>query len=94
MLQYYILMKMKNKMKDFEAKYEEWWEVTKEYFIKELENDLTRHRGDERIMRYKLESYQKKILDFICGNPTSTQVSGQGEEIKARPSGIVQEEEI
>jgi hypothetical protein len=27
-------------MKDFEAKYEEWWEVTKEYFTKELEKNL------------------------------------------------------
>jgi hypothetical protein len=33
-------MKMKNKMKDFEAKYEKWWEVAEEYFIKELEKNL------------------------------------------------------
>jgi hypothetical protein len=32
MLQYYIVMRMKNKMKDCEAKSEEWWEVAKEYF--------------------------------------------------------------
>jgi hypothetical protein len=30
-------MRMKNKMKDFEAKFEEWWEVVEEYFTKELE---------------------------------------------------------
>jgi hypothetical protein len=34
-------MKTKNKMKDFEAKYEEWLEVAKEYFTKELEKNLT-----------------------------------------------------
>jgi hypothetical protein len=34
-------MKMKNKMKDFEAESEEWWEVTEEYFTKELEKNLT-----------------------------------------------------
>jgi hypothetical protein len=36
MLQYYTLMKTKNKMKDFEEEYEEWWEFVEEYFIKEL----------------------------------------------------------
>jgi len=29
MLQDYTLMRTKNKMKDFEAKFEEWWEVIK-----------------------------------------------------------------
>jgi hypothetical protein len=29
-------MRMKNKMKDFEVEFEEWWEVAKEYFTKEL----------------------------------------------------------
>jgi hypothetical protein len=41
MLQYCTLMTTKNMMKDFEAEYEEWWEVTKEYFTKELEKNLT-----------------------------------------------------
>jgi len=63
-------MRMKNKMKDFEAEFEEWWEVVKEY-LKELEKILAQHRANERIIRYELEAYQKKILDFICGNPTS-----------------------
>jgi len=40
MLKYYTLMRMKNKMKDYEAKFEEWWEVGKEYFTKELEKNL------------------------------------------------------
>jgi hypothetical protein len=40
MLKYYTLMRMKNKMKDTEAKSDEWWEVTKEYFTKELEKNL------------------------------------------------------
>jgi hypothetical protein len=87
-------MRTKNKMKDSEAKYEEWWEVAKEYFIKELENNLAHHRVNERILRYKLEAYQKNFLDFICGSPTSTKVSGQNEEIKAGPSEIAQEEEV
>jgi hypothetical protein len=34
-------MKMKNKMKIFETKSEEWWEVVEEYFTKEVENNLT-----------------------------------------------------
>jgi hypothetical protein len=33
-------MRTKNKIKDFEAKSEEWWEVVEEYFTKELENNL------------------------------------------------------
>ncbi len=38
-------------MKVSEAKFEEWWEVIKEYFTKELEKNLTEHRDDERILR-------------------------------------------
>jgi hypothetical protein len=34
MLYYYTLMRTKNKMNDFDVKFEEWWEVTKEYFAK------------------------------------------------------------
>jgi antitoxin component HigA of HigAB toxin-antitoxin module len=60
-------MKMKNKVKDFEAKSEEWLEVIEEYFTKELENNLTQHKVNEKIMRYKLEAYQKNFLDFIYG---------------------------
>jgi len=71
---------MKNEMNDYEAKFEEWWEVGKEYFTKELEKNMDQHRADERILRYKLEAYQKNFLDFICGNPTNTKVLGQDEE--------------
>jgi hypothetical protein len=39
-------------MKDFEIDFEEWWEVTKEYFIKELEKNLTQQKVDERILRH------------------------------------------
>ncbi len=31
MLQYYTLMRTKNKMNDFEAEFEEWWEVGEEF---------------------------------------------------------------
>jgi hypothetical protein len=65
-------MRMNNKMKEFEEKSKEWWEVAKEYFTRELENNLAQHRADEIIMRYKLEAYQKDFVDFICGNLTST----------------------
>ncbi len=75
MLQYYTLMKTKNKMKDSKAKFEEWWEVAKEYFIKESDNNVAQHRANERFLRYKLEVYQKNFLDFICGSPTSIEVS-------------------
>ncbi len=87
-------MRTKNKMKDFEAKFEEWWKVAKEYFTKELEKNLAQHTADERILRYMLEAYQKNFPDFICGNPTSTKVLGQDEETKTGPSGIAQEEEV
>ncbi len=50
-------MKMKNKMKDSKVEFEEWWEVVKEYFTKELKKNLTLHKYDERILRYKLEVY-------------------------------------
>jgi hypothetical protein len=81
-------------MKDFKAKSKEWWKVAEEYFTKELENNLARHRAKEGILRYKLESYQKKIPDFIYGNLTSIEISGQDEEIEARPTGTTQDEEV
>jgi hypothetical protein len=70
-------MRTKIKMKDFKAKSKEWWEVVEEYFTKELQKNLAQHKVDKRIMRYKLEAYQKKNLYFICGNPTSIEVSSQ-----------------
>jgi len=57
-------MKMKNTMKDFKAKSEEWWEVAEEYFTKQLEKNLAQHKVDERILRYKLKAYQKNIFKF------------------------------
>jgi hypothetical protein len=54
-----------------------------------LEKNLAQHRADERILKYKLEAYQNKFTNFICGNPTSIEVSGQDEETKATPNGIV-----
>jgi hypothetical protein len=45
-------------------------------------------------MKYKLATYQKNFLDFIYGNPISTEVSSQDEETKARPNGTTQEEEV
>jgi hypothetical protein len=52
-----------------------------------LEKNLAKHNPNERIMRNKLETYQKNFLDFICGNPTRIKVLGQGEEIEAGLSG-------
>jgi len=69
-------MKTKNKMKDFKAKFKEWWEVVKEYFTKELEKNMAQHIANERILRYKLETYQKNFPNFICGSPTSREVLG------------------
>jgi hypothetical protein len=79
-------MRTKNKM-DSNIEYEEWWEVAEEYFTKELEKNLVQHKADERILKYKLEVYQKNFPDFICGSLTSTEVLGQDEEIEAGPSG-------
>jgi len=86
-------MRTKNKM-DFEAESEGWWEVTEAYFTKELEKNLGQHKANERILRYKLEIYQKNFPNFICGSPTSIEISDQDEEIKVGPSGIAQEEEV
>ncbi len=75
MLQYYTLTRTNNKMKDFEKKFEKWWEVAKEYFTKELDKNLAQHKVDERILSYKLEAYQKNFPNFICGGPISTEIS-------------------
>jgi hypothetical protein len=69
-------MRMKNKMKDSKAKFEEWWEVVEEYFTKEMEKNLAQHRANEKILKYKLEAYQKNFPNFIYGSPTSTEISG------------------
>ncbi len=101
-------MRMKNKMKNYEAKYEEWWEVAKEYFTKETKKNLVQHRADENILRYKLEAYQTNFPIFICGNLTNTKVSDHDEENEVGPqedemqiekphdfkSGVVHEEEV
>jgi hypothetical protein len=50
-------------------------EVVKEYFTKKLEKNLVQHRTNERILRYKLEAYQKNFPNFVCGSPTSIEVS-------------------
>ncbi len=81
-------------MKDFKAKFEEWCEVAQEYFTKELEKNLAQHRVDERILKYKLETYQKNFPNFICGSSTSTELLSHNEETKAGPNGTVQEEEV
>jgi hypothetical protein len=94
MLQYCILMRTKNKMKDFDAEFEEWCEVVEEYFVKELEKNLAPHKADERIFKHKLEVYHKKIPKFVCGSSTSTKILGQDEEVKVGPNGIAQEEEV
>ncbi len=57
MLEHYTLMRTKNKMKDSKVEYEEWWEVIKEYFTKEVEKNLAQQRAHERILKYKLEAY-------------------------------------
>ncbi len=79
MLQYYTFMRLKNKL-DFEVEFKEWWEVAKEYFTKELEKNLAQYRTNERIMKYKLEAYQKNFPIFICDNSISIKVLGSDEE--------------
>ncbi len=81
-------------MKDFEAKFEEWWEVIEAYFTKELEKNMAQHRTYERILRYKLKDYQKNFPKFICGSPTSVEVLGQNENNEVASNGTTQEEKM
>jgi len=87
-------MKTKNKMKDFDVEFEEWWEVAKEYFAKELAKNLVQHRANEKSLRYKLDVYQINFIDFVYGSLTSTETLGQNEENETRPSGIAQGKEV
>ncbi len=82
MLQYYTITRTKNKMKDYEAKFEEWWEVVEEYFVKELEKNLAQHRANEKTLKYKLEVYQKNFPDLVYGSSISTEASGRDERLK------------
>jgi hypothetical protein len=75
-------MKTDNKMKDSDVEFLEWWEVAEEYFVKELEKNLDQHKVNERILKYKLEIYHKRFLEFICGSPTSAETLGQDEEVE------------
>lgn len=93
-MQYYTLMKIKNKMKDFDVESEEWWEVAQEYFAKELAKHLVQHRANEISMRYKLDVYQRNFIDFFYGSPTSTKTLSQNEENETRPNGIARGEEV
>ncbi len=93
-LQYYTVMRTKNKINDSKVEFDEWWEVVDEYFTKNFFLNLAQHRANERILRYKLEVYQKNFPNFIYGSPTSTEVLCQDEETNVRPNGIAQEEEV
>ncbi len=75
-------MKTKYKMKPSKAETKEWWEVTKEYFTKELEKNLVQHKVDEFFLRHKLEAYQKDFPNFIYGNPTSIKLLGRMNRLK------------
>jgi hypothetical protein len=58
-------------------------------FYKGVGEKFGLNKADEKILKCKLEAYQKNFLKFICGNPTrSIEVSGQDEDIKARLDGI------
>jgi hypothetical protein len=59
-----------------------------------LEKNLVQHRVDERIMKYKLEVYQKTFPDFVYGSPISIMALDKDEEVEARPNEIAQEEEV
>ncbi len=80
-------------MKDSKTKFEECWEVVEEYFAKELEKNLVQHKANERILRYELEVYQKKNLDFVYGGPISTKVQDKDEEAEVGPNETTQEGE-
>jgi len=54
-------MRTKNKMKDFDAEFEEWWEVVEEYFVKELEKNLAQHRVSDRSINTSWKYIKKKI---------------------------------
>jgi len=73
-------MRTTKKMKDYSTKFEEWWEVVKEYFAKKMEKNLAQHRINERILRYKLEIYHKIFPEFVYGSLTSTETLTQDEE--------------
>jgi len=81
-------MRTKNKMKDFDVKSKEWQEVAKEYFAKELEKNLTHHKVDEKVLRYKLEVYQRNFPNFFYSSLISTRASSQNEETETRPNEI------
>jgi hypothetical protein len=41
-----------------------------------------------------LKVYRRTFLDFVRGNPTSTETSCQDEENEAGPNGTAQKEEV
>ncbi len=55
---------------------------------------MDQHRVHERILRYKLEAYQKNFPNFIYRSSISIDLSGQDEDTEAGPSGTSQEEEM
>ncbi len=59
-----------------------------------MEKNLVQHKVDEKILRYKLEVYQKTILDFVCDNPTNTKASNKDEEVEIGPNEITQKGEV
>jgi hypothetical protein len=57
-------MRMKNKVKDFEAEFKEWWEVATEYFTKELEKNMVQHKTNEFFFEVQVGSLLKEFSKF------------------------------
>jgi hypothetical protein len=46
--------------------------------ILQLEKNMAQHKTNERILKYKLEVYQKHFPNFICGSPINTKIFYMG----------------
>ncbi len=70
----YSILHIKQQMDDFNAKPDEWWELAKLQFQKEMQKFFATHRRDEVVYRRHLFAFQKAFQDFIYRNPDSTRL--------------------
>lgn len=86
-------MKIKSKMKDSNAKSKEWWEVTEEYFFKELEENLAQQSRWKKV-QIQIEGLSENLPRFYMWKPNKHRNIMPRWGNEAGLNGTAQKEEV
>jgi hypothetical protein len=65
LVQYYSILCTKQQMDDATMKPNDWWQLARVQFQKEMKKNSVAHRRDEATYRRHLFAFKKVFLDFI-----------------------------